>query len=187
MISTFKKYTDFVFLTLLGLSMGISIYQHFNLGYILSINNYAAFVLWLIVLLCKIIIPKKSLFLVFFLMLLATIDIINFSFYTVNSKTYYTEEGMLYNGLGINIFFIVPLIVYAIINRKILNGLLLVIFKGSDEEQLAAKNKLSEFYYKKFAVSDDNEVKEFIKKLKDYPDEAQTALMRIKNERRSLK
>jgi hypothetical protein len=161
--------------------------MHFDGGYVLSINNYIAVILWAVVVLSKVIKFEKEYFGVFILLFLAITGLINFSVVTVNADNYHSDSGILYSGLGFNIFFVVPLLVYCYINRNIVARLVKTILKGSEQERLAKKNKLIDFYYNKFSDCDKTELDGLMVRFKDYPYEAQVALDRVRDERDNIK
>jgi len=161
-----KAYTDLVFITIIGLFIVISIYLHFFNSYILPINYYPGVVCWLIVVGLKIFITKKEYFLVLILLLLFSFNIINFTVVRFN----------------VNILGFILLIIYMIINRKMVSLICRNIFIGSDEEQEEKRNKRISFYYEKFKRCEAGELNVILNNFGDYPAEAQIALNKIKDE-----
>src|ERR1700754_3792209 len=95
-----KKYIDPIFLSIFGLFIAVSIYMHFVYNYILPVNYYPGLFCWLIALGLKIYNTKREYFLVLLLLILYSLNIINFTVERFN----------------INIAGIILLIIYAIIN-----------------------------------------------------------------------
>jgi hypothetical protein len=162
-----KKYVDITFLVLLGLLISISIYRHFEGGYVLSVKNYLGFAILLIMVSVKIINPKKEWFLVLRLLILYALNIINF-----------TVEQFNVNMIGIFM-----LIIYCWINKKMTIQFVKRIFKGSDAEQKQNRDKMINFYYNKFKICDTKEFDQVFSNFSKYPIEAQIALRKIKTEK----
>lgn len=177
-----KKYIDFIFLALLGLSISVSLCLHFTEGFVLSINNYLALLSWIFVLLFKLIKPDKEFFGVLILLLLSTLGVINFTIITVNAELHHSESGFVYNGIGFNIIFFLLLIVYLVMNKRA-TSYIKILLRGSEKEQEEKRNKMINFYYEKFKVFGDQEFNELINNFDHYPVEAQVALNRIKAEK----
>ena len=162
-----KKYADIAFLVLLGLLIGISISRHFEGGYVLSVSNYLGFTFLLILVIIKIIKPKKEWFLVLIILILYAMNIINF-----------TVERFNLNMIGVFM-----LIIYCWINKEMIIQLGKRALVGSDAEQKEKRDKMIIFYYDKFKICGTEEFDQIFNNFSKYPVEAQIALKQIKTEK----
>jgi hypothetical protein len=162
-----KKYTDPILLSIFGLFIVISIYLHFVYNYILPINYYPGLFCWIIVIGFKIYNAKKEYFLVLILLVLYSLNIINFTVVRFN----------------VNIAGIILLVVYAAINKDMVISICRNIFIGSEEELEKKRNKMVVFYYEKFQKCETEELNEIFNNFNSYPIEAQIALNKIKKEK----
>jgi hypothetical protein len=176
-----KQSVDIVYLSLLGISLIVSIYLHFSRYYTLSINYYIACLLWLMVIITKVIKLKKTFYGVFTLLALATFNLIHFSFVIINSRLQYTDNGVAYHGVGMNLIVLLLLIIYVAANKGLVVNLKKFLIRGSDDEQ---NEKMIAFYYQQFNSCSNQEFEKAIKILDEYPIEAQIALKSIVAERK---
>ena len=107
-----SRYTDIAFLSLFGLLIVVSIIAHFRDGYVLSINNYVAFITWLIVGYNFFISDKKWKYSVLVLLLLSTFNIINFYVAVINSSIYHINNELIFNWPGFSGFYIIDIILF---------------------------------------------------------------------------
>ncbi len=178
-----SKYTDTAFLSLFALFIIVSVVAHFKNGYVLSINNYVAFISLLIVGYNFFISDKKWKYSVPVLLLLSTFNIINFYVAIINSSVYHINDRLIFNWPGFNIVAFIFLIVYSFTNSDSAIKFFRIIFKGSDSEQEEKRNKMIDFYYNKFNGLEGNDFENVLKNLTDYPTEGQIAIKKIIAER----
>ncbi|MEN0054297.1 MAG: hypothetical protein AAGC65_11535 [Mucilaginibacter sp.] len=173
-----KKSVDTAFLIFLGLLLSTTVFRHFDGNYVLSINNYLAFIFWMVVIVFKIVKPEKSYYLVPILLVLSVFNIINF---TIEVFRFGISIGKSeqFEGFYINFLAVIELIIYSFINKRFIIN----IFKSSDKEKEDDYNKMMGFYYKKFKAINTEEFNSIFTDIKNYPLEAQAALNKIKNER----
>ncbi|WP_429263586.1 hypothetical protein [Mucilaginibacter sp. 3215] len=178
-----NKIVDISFLILFGISALITIYQGISNTFLLTINNYLAFLLYAIMVGLKFYSPIKGKYGVLILLGLSLVDIINFSAVVINAKIYHLDSGWSVNGLGFNIIAFILLIVYYFFNTDFVLYILRSLFVGSDKELADKKEKLVNFYYNKFREENNENFDSIFKNIETYPDEAQVALKKIKIER----
>jgi hypothetical protein len=163
-----KKYTDLIFISILGLFIVISIYLHFIDGYVLPINFYPGLISWLIVVGIKIYNTRKEYFLVLIVLLFYSVNIINFTVVSFN----------------INLLGVLLLVIYSLINKEMIMSVSEKVFKGSKEEQETERNKLIDFYFEKFKKCEVEELKEIFNNFNNCPLEAQIALKKVREEKK---
>lgn len=177
-----KKYIDIIFLILLGLLLAMSIYRHFTGGFVLSVNNYLALVLWLGVVIVKITRPEKSNYLLLLLLVLSIFNITNFTI-EVFKVGFSVGYAGYFDGIHINIISFLLLVVYYFTNRNFVLQTVKILIKGSDKDREKERDKKIAFYYQKFNVCEPAEFDKIFANFKEYPAEAQIALKQIKAEK----
>jgi len=181
-----NKYVDVVFLILLGLSLCLTFYRHFADGYVISINNILALILFVTGVFIKIKNSEKGKYVVLILLLLATLNIINF---TIGVGTVHIgnlgsgDESLSYAFPGIDPLFFLILLIYWIINKKAIRSIWDRIYHGSEKEQVDRISTGIDFYYNKFNAYNEEGLNDAFKMYKDYPVEAKEALKKIHQER----
>jgi hypothetical protein len=174
-----NKIVDIVFLSILGIGVAVSIYTHLFSDFVLTLNNYAAFIFYITVIICKIIIPEKVRYAVLILLGLSVFDIINFTVEVINAKIFEIGSNWAINSLGFNVFIFLLFVVYCLFNKSLIFGVLKTVLSGSDKEIEEEKKKMINFYYDKFKNVDKSEFDNLYGNFKNYPEEAQIALDRL--------
>jgi hypothetical protein len=177
-----KALIDYIFLGILGIFIGVCVYRHFTDGYVLYINNYVAFALWASLIFYKILKPTAGKSFVFWLLVLAMFQVINFSIGRSKLNFGYGDSNSFFIGFDPSLFLV--FIMYSIIRRDIPGNIIRGIFKGSEKDQTDERNKMIGFYYKKFISCDSEELKQIFGNFNEYPVEAQIALNKIKVEKK---
>jgi len=132
---------------------------------------------------CKIYNLIKVQYVIFVLLLVLLFNLIGFSYTTTNgdvSTTNYTSKIAF---IGINPLVFIILGCFLISNRKEFSKSINTLFYGSINEQIENAGKGISFYYKKFNEYNDSDLRDLFNRYKDYPKEAQIALLQRKKER----
>jgi hypothetical protein len=146
------------------------------------VNETLAMILFAISLIFKMYRIKIGQYLIFIFLLILLFNVIKFSYTVVNgdvSTTYYSAS---FSSLSINPIVFVVLMLYMIVNRKVIVDLFQKLLHGSDKEQEEKQDKNVAFYYDKFNNYSSNELNDIFKMFYDYPVEAQIALKKIDKE-----
>lgn len=171
------KKVDLVFLGILALSSVISLLSHFISGYVLSINDYVGFLFLSIVIFFQ---YKSGKFRagIPILLALGSLSILGFSYVAFNSSFIHLTDDITYNPIGFNSVLFLMLVVYCFINYNFIKILLI----GKPNEEVN-EDKMTAFYYNKFAECDIAEFKDIAKRIDMYPAEAQEAIQQLIAER----
>jgi hypothetical protein len=175
-----SQYIDAAFLAVIAVIIINTLYTYFNSNFLLSLNNYLGFAVWLITLILIIAKPQWGKFMLWPLLLLSAFNILNFTIET-NSKSFsFGIGGMALNLPGVNLIFFTALLIYSLINRKTITLFFKKTFRPSEEELLKKQKTMTAFYFGKFVNYNSEEIEEVFKNYNDYPHEAQVALKQIK-------
>jgi len=173
------KSVDVIYLVIFAGASIVTLFQSFVQGYLLSLNNYAAFIILIAVLILRKIRKDGFKAGVSVLLILSTFNITN---YFVGQTNIHIGSGdadaFAFNTPGIDPIWLVMLIIYCFLKVDQIKLLL----NGSHSEQLDEKEKLINFYYDKFAQCHPDEYKAAIENIEKYPEEAQIALQRLESE-----
>ncbi|WP_183575990.1 hypothetical protein HDF18_19050 [Mucilaginibacter sp. X5P1] len=126
---------------------------------------------------------KKIQYVLFVLLIILLFNLIDFSYTAHNgdtSTTYFTSKTVVF-GIKPTVFLII--LCFILVNNKQFSHSIKNILYGSSIEQNEKFDKGISFYYEKFNSYSDNDLKDIYNLYKDYPKEAQAALMKIKEER----
>ena len=181
-----NKYVDWIFLTLLGITLCLTFYRHYTNGYIISVNNVFAVFCFSGGVSTKLISRERGSYVVLILLLLATLNVINF---TIGVSSVHfgilgkDGDSISYQYPGIDPFFLLGLLIYWIINRKAVRQIWETLYYGSEKEQVIEVKSKVDFYYQKFKDCKEEELKQIFNMYNDYPSEAQCALRKIHEER----
>ena len=181
-----SKYFDIFFLVLIGALFGLSGINHFNRGFILTINTYLGFLCWLLVVILKIRKPEKYQFFVAYLLIFSTLNVISFTAESIafGLSRLVEYKGIFFTMISINPISFILVIIYFVGNSSILKQLYKKLFKPGDLEISDEYKKQVMFYYEKFNVLSIDEFEGIIKNLNDYPLEAQEAIKKIMDKRK---
>lgn len=180
------KYTDIVFLTFFAWLICVTVFNHFSYNYVISVNNYAGFLSWLIVFGLKFKSYYKARYSVLVLLLFSLVNLISFtseniSFGSISNG--FWVKNLYLSSMGINPIILLLSIIYCAINWQLLSQLYRRYFSPSDEEFTNEYNRKVIFYYDKFSKYNDDEFNVVFSDIKDYPVEAQEAINKIANEK----
>lgn len=177
---------DFIFLGILGALIVNAIINAVVFNYQLSINNYFGFICWLLALLLRILNFRFNRYCVGCLIILGTLNILNFG---IGTAVISFSVGNIYDvkadGLGLNPIILFILIVYCFVNKKVINVIISELWNGSAKEQEDARQKNINFYLKKFEHCSADELECLLKKLNDYPVEAQIAIKKLTEQQKT--
>jgi len=181
-----NKIVDISFLIFLGTCCLITIYQGVSNVFLLTINNYLAVIVYVVVVGLKVYSPSKGRYNVLILLVLSLFNLINFSAVVINSTIYHLDSGWSVNGVGFNIIVFVFIIIYFFLNKDFVTYTLRSLLVESDKEIVAKKEKMVKFYYNKFKKETNGEFDRIYFNIKSYPDEAQIALEKLKEDRKEI-
>ncbi|MES2652622.1 MAG: hypothetical protein V4663_12840 [Bacteroidota bacterium] len=173
-----KQKTDYIFFGLTGLLIASALILSQLYDYVLSINNYLAFVAWPIALFSRLKVYKGRRYPLGVILLFSLFNIINFGIGAVSMK-FGINSSIPIETPGINPIILLIVIVYYIINKKRINNILSNFFKGTEEERRKEFQKTVDFYLNKFNSCNEEELKGILENFNDYPDEAKIALRQI--------
>ncbi|MDB5135047.1 MAG: hypothetical protein JWP37_1650 [Mucilaginibacter sp.] len=175
-MSKLNKYTDLVFLIVLGFLSVRAVYEHFQYGYVLSINNYLAFIVWIIAFAVLLVRPGKATILMLMAMFLSALNIINFT--SEIFKAGISNESNGFESLTVNPLALLLLVIYCLVNREAIK----ILLNGSNAEKMREQDRMIDFYYKKFISCSKDELNKVFESFDEYPIEAKMALKKIKAE-----
>ncbi|MES2061757.1 MAG: hypothetical protein V4456_07545 [Bacteroidota bacterium] len=171
------KYVDYAFLIIIGLLTCLTIYRHYSADFILSINNYLGLLLFIVVSVLKLFKLPQNKYLVFILLVFYTFNIINFTVERFNISIGIDPGELQYNTPSINPVAVILLIVYLFLNGSVIKQL----YTDTDAEGKEKSNKKVDFYHHKFNSCSDTELTDIFNNYDNYPDEARTALDKIRS------
>jgi len=179
------KYSDIIYLLFFAWLIGVATVNYVTYNYTISINAYAGFLGWIIVVILKFKNNNKAQYGVLTLLILAVFNIICFSSESMSfgSANTFWIGSLYFNYPGIDPFILLIALIYLSINWKFIKPLYQRIFTPSDEEFMKEYNKKVYFYYNKFSVYDDAQFNTVVSDIKDYPVEAQEAINKIAAEK----
>jgi len=182
------KKIDRIILSLLAVFAIIAIFQHFIDGYVLTVNNYAAVILLIVISFFQFLRNGRFASGIALLLGLNTFGIVNFFTFSINGQIrpleikvgsfYFEASDMYYSTIGFNLLFFIGLLVYCYINIDYVKSIL-----GRSEEEA---DKMVIFYYKKFLELPLDEYQDVKKEFDKYPEEAQVAIKRIESEKHNI-
>ena len=173
------KSIDVIYLVIFAGASIVTLFQSLVQGYLLSLNNYAAFVTLIAVLILRKIRKDGFKAGVAVLLILSAFNITNYFVGQTNIHIGSGEpDAFTFNTPGIEPIWLVLLIVYCFLKVDQIKLLL----NGSPSEQLGEKEKLVNFYYDKFSQCHPDEYRAAIENIVKYPEEAQIALQRLESE-----
>ena len=181
-----KKITDIIILLLIGYVIFIGIFTHFVDKYRLTLNFYLGVITWLIASYFTFFSRNEKKFLIMFLLVLGTLNIVVFSSIlgSIETITYiYRGDNLIIAGPGINPLFLLLIFLYCLINPKLFVETYHTLRYGGEKEINSKFETGVNFYYNKFNSYSSEELKEVYKMYKEYPDEAKGALSKIHKER----
>lgn len=177
-----NKYTDIGVLILSLIIMGIFISWQIA-DELFMIDETLGLILFSVSVICKILDFKKVQYVVFILLLVLLLNVIKFGFTVVNGDVSTTQYSVSYTGLGFNLIIFFILILYLVVNRKVVFDLFFKLLYGSESEREERRNRDISFYYEKFHGCSAEEQNEAFKLYNDYPKEARIALDKINKEK----
>jgi len=119
----------------------------------------------------------KAQYFLFVLLLILLFQTIHFTYTVTNDNTTTAYEES--HSVGINPIILIILIAFLVVNRKLRRNFLY----GSDKEKKESFEKDVSFYYNKFNEISTDDLKDIFNMYKEYPKEAQVALLQIQRER----
>jgi len=182
-----NKYFDIFILLLLAVSLFFTFYRHYSDGFVISINNILALVLFIGGVFFIFKNQEKGNYVVIILLILATIKIINFTIAVSSIHIGNLDnngDSLDYGYPGLDPLFFLIFLIYWIINRKAIRLIWDRLYHGSEKEQEDKFNIAVDFYYNKFNSYEADQLNDVLKMLKDYPAEAQYAIKKIHDERK---
>ncbi|NCD68805.1 hypothetical protein [Mucilaginibacter agri] len=170
-------YADAIFLTLIGILIGKTLFRFFNSDFMLSLNTYLGFGSWILVVLMKLFKYKYVKHAILILLVLAAFNILNFTVETIwlGSAIQLMQRPLLYS-IGINPGMFLLAIGYSAINRSTISKTYKARFGPSEDEVRIKQKTMVNFYNQKFKSLTTKELEFALKNIKDYPHEAQIAL-----------
>lgn len=180
MVRTEKNY-DYIFLTIIGLLIANTIFRYIQNNFALSINNYLGFVSWFGVILIRGFSSKVKIYGVWVLLILSSVNILNFTIETTKATFGIGDEG--FHSFAINPVCFFLLISYCVLKRKSLLKVTSKILLDTEQEREEKQKRKVDFYYRKFNACEAEELNGIYKSLKEYPEEAQIALNMIKRQK----
>lgn len=142
------KIIDYIFLTLLGILLFITYYDHFTDVWNLSINNYLSIAAWILVLGFRVF-TNKGIYGVFVILLLGAFNVIDFTTNYVQLAVGVSNETS-YRGISVNGATFILLLVYIAVNYNYVKKLVKINLYGSQEEQAEKAEREFSFYYQNF-------------------------------------
>jgi len=173
------KSIDVIYLVIFAGASIVTLFQSLVQGYLLSLNNYAAFIILIAVLISRKI--RKGGFKagVAILLVLSTFNITNYFVGQTNQQI--GDDGsanLVFNTPGIDFIWLFMLVVYCFLKFDQVKLLL----NGKQLNQVDEREKLINFYYDKFSQCHPDEYKAAIENIEKYSEEAQLALQRLERE-----
>jgi hypothetical protein len=173
-----NRYIEIIFLILL-LALSINTcYRHFTFGYTLSITHYLGFASLVGYVVYKLVVKEERLYPLFIILALASFNILSFMNGSYNVTIGYGDSGFELPSFNPVMFSLFGL--YCIINRNLTRFIWGKIFNSSDEASRENYKKMVDFYYDKFNDYPNEELKIIFENYKDYPLEAQEAILQLK-------
>jgi hypothetical protein len=173
------KSVDVIYLVIFAGASIVTLSQSLLQGYLLSLNNYAAFVILIAVLILRKIQKDGFKVGVAILLILSTFNITNYFVGQTNINIGSGEpNAFAFNTPGIEPVWLLLLIIYCFLKVDQIKLLL----NGSQSVQIDEKEKLIAFYYDRFSQCHPDEYKAAIENIEKYPEEAQLALQRLASE-----
>ncbi len=175
------KYSDIIYLLFFAWLIGVTIVNYLTYNYTISINAYAGFLGWIIVIILKFRDNIKAQYGVLTLLILSVFNIICFSSESMSfgSANTFWIGSLYFNYPGIDPFILLIALIYLSINWKFIKPLYQRIFTPSDEEFINEYTRKVDFYYNKFSSYNNVEFSTVLSDIKDYPVEAQEAINKI--------
>jgi len=175
-----KQKTDYIFFGILGLFIVITITLSSLQNFVLTINNYLAFIALPTALFLRVKLKNKRRYPLGVILMLSLFNIINFGLGTI-SITFGVHSSILIETPGINPIILLVVIAYYLVNKKMINIILSNFFKGTEEERRKEFQTTVDLYLKKFSSYEEAELKKILENFNDYPDEAKIALRQIQS------
>lgn len=173
------KSVDVVYLVIFAGASIVTLFQALVQGYLLSVNNYAAFVILIAVFASRKITKDGFKPGVSVLLVLSAFNITNYLVGQTNIHIGSGDPGTLtFNTPGIDPIWLVMLIIYCFLKFDQIK----LMVNGGKSEQIDENEKLIVFYYDKFSQCHPDEYRAAIQNIKKYPEEAQIALQRLEAE-----
>lgn len=173
------KSVDGVYLALFALASTVTLVQSLIQGYLLSLNNYAAFIALIAVVAARKIGKDNFKAGIVILLILSTFNITNFFVGQTNVQIDSAASGTLtFNTPKINFIWLFMLVVYCFLKFDQVK----LMLNGKQTENIVENEGLINFYYDKFSLCHPDEYKTAIENIEEYPEEAQVALQRLENE-----
>lgn len=171
-----KGKSDYIFLGILGLCISSSIIYCLCTDYEITPYNYAAVTCLLLTLQLRILRPKAGRYAVAVLIILATLNVINFTFMRTTSSFNYSEVPFI--SLDPNLLLL--LIIYCIVNRKTI----ISILSGRRAEKRDSDYQQNyNSHIKRFEKMTTEEFNQTMRYYDDHPPEAQAALKQLSDSR----
>lgn len=173
-----KQKIDYIFFGLIGLFIAITIILSILQNYVLTLNNYLAFIAFSTALFLRLKLRKERRYPLGIILMLSLFNIINFGMGTI-SMTFGVYSSIPVETPGINPIILLVIVAYYLVNKKAINIILSNFFKGTKDERRKEFQKTVDLYFKKFNSCEEEELKEILENFNDYPDEAKIALKQI--------
>lgn len=175
-----KQKTDYIFFGILGLFIVITITLSLLQNFVLTINNYLAFIALPTAFFLRIKLQKRRHFPLGIILMLSLFNIINFGLGTM-SMTFGVNSSIPIETPSINPIILLIFVAYYLINKKTISIILSNFFKGTEDERRKEFQTTVDFYLKKFSSCEEDELKKALENFNDYPDEAKIALRQIQS------
>jgi predicted membrane channel-forming protein YqfA (hemolysin III family) len=172
-----NKRADFIFIFLLGLYLTTTFVVCITSNFVISINNYLAIGGWVAVLIVRIKKERKGRYALVFLLLLALLQLLNFSVGSTGLQ--FALGSMETNLIGFDIILLLFNIAFYMVNRQSVNRVIRRLIDGNEKEQALERQKKIDFYKKRFEEFDNEQLKAAYRHILDYPDEAQVVIQEL--------
>lgn len=177
-----KGKSDYIFLGVLVLIAAISVNNIIVNDISFTATNYIAVIAWLIAIIMKLSKNKFARYTIGILIMLGTFNICNFLPGTTWMSIGFGNTPLL----QFNPVLFVILLTWYFVNKREIKEVYARRFKDSTEEEAAKYQKMVDFYIEKFSSCTSAELDTIYANIDAYPDEAKTALRKIKDTVRQL-
>jgi hypothetical protein len=174
-----KFKSDYIFLGILGLMIVNALYQFAFNHFVLTTNTYVGILGWAVTLFFALKDFRFSKYATAILLILGVLNILNFSVEAASTRIVFGDESPHFEWPGLNPITFLILIIYYIVNRKSINRILLNFIRGTEAEREEAFQKKVAGYLRNFEKFTPAELENMYKNVKEYPPEAQKAILTL--------
>jgi hypothetical protein len=184
-----KLYIDVLIIILIGFLLSLSFFQHFTVGFSLTINFYLGVVWWLTTILIYIKKSERGKKHILILLIFSCFNIIEFYYANISfgSSNIYKYKEIYFSLPGLNPFSLLMLISYIFLNLSMVKQFYRNLLGHNDAEIEQEDKKQFKFYYENFIACNSEELEYAIKNINEYPEQALEALKIVVEKRGSFK